>query len=255
MRNRDPWNGLRGNALLRSLPPQDALLLGSSLRRVSQMPGDRLVPGETDLVYFPETLIVCLIGQGRDSAVGMVGREGLIGWDRLFRCSDHAQQIFVALTGGSALVVSGNRLRSLMVAHPPLAISLIPFLHSFAEQMGRTVQLTLHGSLEVRLSAWLLMMHERMEGDEIVITHSALAAFLNVRRASVTDTMHVLEGERALRCSRGRVTVHDVAALQARAGLAARGPRQHDRAPLPPGPDKLDARRALERTVGLAALA
>ena len=221
MQVRDPWKGLRANSVLRSLAPQDAMLVGRSLHRVSLHPGDRLTPGETDLIYFPETLVFCSIGRGCNSAVGIIGRDGLVGWNLLFSSDGRASQVFVALTGGSALAISSARMRALMATRPGLAISLLPFLQHSAEQMGSMLLATLHGSIEARLCGWLLMMHERIEGDELRITHGALGAFLNVRRASVTDTLHVLEGERALRCTRGRVVVLDASALQNRAGIAS----------------------------------
>lgn len=219
MQLRDLWKSVRANTVLRSLPQQDALFLSRSLRRISLNPGDRISPGETDFIYFPETLVVCLIGPQCNSAVGMIGREGLVGWETLFRSRERSHQLFVAITGGSALVISSERLRALMAAQPGLAISLGPFLQSFAEQMGNTILATLHGSLEARLCGWLLMMHERIEGDELRITHRTLGNFLNVRRASVTDALHVLEGERVLRCTRGRVVVIDPVALQFRSRL------------------------------------
>ena len=220
MTSRDPWKGLRANAVLRSLPPHDALLLGQSLKRVTVLPGDRLTPFQTDLVYFPETVVVCQVGRGSHSAVAMIGREGLIGWDRLFQGAEPSGQFFVALTGGSALVASGSRLRALMLRHSSLTISLMPYLQDFVMQMANTILTTLHGTLEARLCTWLLMMHARVDGDELRITHEALGEFLKVRRASVTDSLHVLEGERALRCTRGRVVVLDPAGLRQRAGPA-----------------------------------
>ena len=41
-----------------------------------------------------------------------------------------------------------------------------------------------------------------------------------MRRASITDSLHVLEGERVLRCTRALVTVRDRTALEAAAGAA-----------------------------------
>ena len=64
------------------------------------------------------------------------------------------------------------------------------------------------------------MFHDRSAGDELRLTHDMLAMLLNVRRASVTDALHILEGERLVRCTRGRVLVRDRIGLQVRAGYS-----------------------------------
>ena len=62
------------------------------------------------------------------------------------------------------------------------------------------------------------MAHDRVEGDEIVVTHTEIAVMLGIRRASVTDTLHILEGERLIHSRRGQVTVLDRNGLRRRAG-------------------------------------
>jgi hypothetical protein len=47
-----------------------------------------------------------------------------------------------------------------------------------------------------------------------------LAGLLDVRRASITGALHVLEGERSLTCRRNRIVIRDRALLEARAGSA-----------------------------------
>jgi DNA-binding transcriptional regulator YhcF (GntR family) len=53
------------------------------------------------------------------------------------------------------------------------------------------------------------MAHDRIEGDEIKVTHDNIALMLAVRRASVTDALHMLEGQGLIRGHRGRVTIRD----------------------------------------------
>ncbi|QZO00791.1 helix-turn-helix domain-containing protein [Chenggangzhangella methanolivorans] len=49
----------------------------------------------------------------------------------------------------------------------------------------------------------------------IEVTHQQLGDIFAVRRASVTTSLHLLEGERAVRCRRGSVEVRDLARLEA----------------------------------------
>jgi hypothetical protein len=62
------------------------------------------------------------------------------------------------------------------------------------------------------------MYHDRIDGDDLPVTHGLLGMMLNVRRAGVTNGIHILEGEHAIRADRGHVHVRDRAKLVAMAG-------------------------------------
>lgn len=223
--NRDPWRGLRGNLLLQSLSARDAVALAPQLRRVQLSPGAELATGTGSdaLIYFPETLIACL-GARADSRgvceIGLVGREGVIGWEALLGCAQGRHRGRAQLAGGSALAITAERISAICIGHPTLAEMLLRFGLMFAIQMAGTLVSNLRDSHERRLSRWLLMFHDRLDGDELIVTHSELAQLLNVRRASVTDALHLLEGDRILRCTRGRIVVRDRLELETRAAHA-----------------------------------
>jgi CRP-like cAMP-binding protein len=84
--------------------------------------------------------------------------------------------------------------------------------------MGRTIASNLIHSVERRTARWILLYHDRLERDEITMTHEELGNTLGVRQASITSALHVLEGENAIRGYRGRIIVRDRAALVAFAG-------------------------------------
>jgi hypothetical protein len=62
--------------------------------------------------------------------------------------------------------------------------------------------------------------HDRLDGDEIPLTHEFLAFMLGVRRPGVTDALQLLEGKGLIRTSRGRVQIADRAGLVACAGIS-----------------------------------
>jgi hypothetical protein len=69
-----------------------------------------------------------------------------------------------------------------------------------------------------RLARWILMSHDRLDGDDMPLTHDLLALMLGVRRGGVTTSLHVLEGEHMIKSTRGNVWVIDRSKLEAMAG-------------------------------------
>jgi CRP-like cAMP-binding protein len=232
------------NLLLRSLNRNDARLLAPLLTKVHCRADDLLEigSGACSMVYFPETLVASLHGpRGEDAdsrmGVGLVGCEGMVGWSALFDPAGIGRGFHsarVACRGGTGQAIAAAQLRAAAGISPTLTLGLMRFVETFIIQMSRTILSSLTYALEARVSSWVLMLHDRIEGDELAITHEALAGLLAVRRASITDALHLLEGERALRCNRGRMVVRDRARLETLAGSAYGAPEHAYRASIGP---------------------
>ena len=65
-----------------------------------------------------------------------------------------------------------------------------------------------------RCSRWLLMTHDRVNGDEFALTHEFLSKMLGVRRAGVSVAAGILQRARVIKYSRGRVTIIDREGLE-----------------------------------------
>ena len=63
---------------------------------------------------------------------------------------------------------------------------------------------------------WLLMIRDRVGSDDLRLTHEYLAIMLAARRASVTEALRPLQEAGLVRSHRGRITILDGAALEAR---------------------------------------
>ncbi len=213
------------NLLLRSLSEEDFALLVPHLRRVSLNTSEVLAtPGvPIPAVCFPEVGIVTLSDLAEDGGrigIGHTGYEGFVGWQVLLGCDRSSHEARITAEGGVALHISPDALHEVCRVSEKLRDLLLRFVHAFVVQMGRTVVSSLTQPVEVRLARWTLMAHDRVEGDEIRVTHEEIAVMLAVRRASVTDALHSLEGEGLIRATRGRVLVRDRSGLRRIAGDA-----------------------------------
>ena len=105
-------------------------------------------------------------------------------------------------------------LEEVMDERPSLHRLLLRYAHALNIQTSGTAFANANHTLEMRLARWLLMCHDRVDGDDIEITHEFMAMMLGVRRAGVTTALHVLEGNGLIRSTRGLVTVLDRAKLE-----------------------------------------
>jgi CRP-like cAMP-binding protein len=211
------------NLLMRLLTPPDVRLIEPHLHRVRFSPGEIIVSPDAPLtqLIFPETLMVGFSDSGRSFAqIGVVGREGIVGWSLLLGCDSSSLLGTVQMQGGTGLAIRAERLREACHISTSLGSTLLRFVHNFMTQMACTIVSNAADPIERRVARWLLMLHDRAGEDALALTHNHVGNALHVRRASVTDCLHVLEGDGLVRCQRGRIVIRDRAALEQLAGDA-----------------------------------
>jgi CRP-like cAMP-binding protein len=209
-----------GHRLLSSLAAGGQALVVSHLRVVEHRRGALLVETGQPIktVHFVADGLITILGRASDGATaeaGLVGPGGLVGFLAPFG-SPTAHVDALALTNARTLALDAPLLERAVSASPALRRDLMEYA---AERLAETAQLcvcaALH-SVEQRLARWLLAAM-RLRGDKpIELTHQQLADLFGVRRASVTAGLHLLEGEMAVRCRRGRIEIRDAAKLEAR---------------------------------------
>ncbi len=207
------------NLFLAALPRDDARAVAAVAVRVTFAAAEPVVPeAQGPSLWLPETAVLSFGERIGAELVecGMVGREGVLGWEPATGIAPSTA--IGVLIRGTALSIPGERVQALCAERPALAAALLRYRETVIAQMRSTIAGRLHCRPEARLARWLCMLHDRVEGDTLDITHLRLAEFLASRRAGVTDSLHLLEGERVVRCTRGKIVVRDRAALQGVAG-------------------------------------
>lgn len=92
---------------------------------------------------------------------------------------------------------------------------LMRYLQTLTTQTAFTALSNAVHHIHERLARWILMCHDRVDGDEIAVTHEFLALMMAVRRPSVTTALHVLEGDLFIKNERGFIIMRDRPALEA----------------------------------------
>jgi CRP-like cAMP-binding protein len=166
------------------------------------------------------TSLADVLPDGTRVEVALIGREGMTNSQLLLGCAEAPHEASVSIGGGTALRLPAEELGELCARSPAARALFLRFIHALAVQASNTLACNIHYPVEKRLARWLLMFHDRSEGEEIALLHSQLGRMLSVRRATVTDALHVLEGHRAIRSTRGRILVRDRSRLEELAGCS-----------------------------------
>lgn len=212
------------NRLLAALPQSEWDMLRPHLTRVRLVPGQVVIErGQaTEHVFFIEegfTLLMADAGEDatRDShgvQVAMIGREGMVGGLALLG-PDAAAATAITHIPGPALRIPVAQLEQCFESCPALHRLSLQFVQSLARQVMQSAAFNARGTLTQRCVRWLLMAHDRVEGDDVAITHEALSAMLSVRRSGVTMATAALQAEGLIRTSRGRIRIVDRTGLEA----------------------------------------
>jgi CRP-like cAMP-binding protein len=146
--------------------------------------------------------------------VALVGREGMIGTPLVVGVDSAFEEAFVQ-ANGTALRMEASAFRQTFHETPALQRLSCRYSEAMRAQTVQTAACNGRHPLEQRLARWLLMAHDRAEGDDLPVTQEFLALMLCVYRPSVTVAAGVLQRARIIRYNRGHVEVFDRDALEA----------------------------------------
>lgn len=207
------------NGLLKTLSQDDATLIRPMLEPVTLAQAQTLFGNYEPIshVYFFESgLSSEVVVASRSIEVGCIGNEGCSGVPVLMGVESSPHKAFMQV-GGDALRIPSADLHELMNDSSTLREHLQKYAHVFMIQIAATALADGRYDVEQRLARWLLMCQDRL-GNELPLTHDFLAIMLGVRRPSVTDALHKLEGNLAIKAERGMITVKNRGILLETAG-------------------------------------
>ena len=201
------------NKILAALPPADYERLAPHLEPFEMKRGIVLyrAGSRIDYVYFPiRTMIsvVAVTSSGGSVEVGVIGREGMAGVSVALGVDKSADEVMVQLPDNSVRLEVSKLLEEFHRAGA-LHDVLLRYTHAVIKMVAQTAACNrLHHAPE-RLGRWLLMCRDRVQSNELPLTHEFLAMMLGIRRAGVSEIALTLQEKGLIRYKRGHITITD----------------------------------------------
>lgn len=166
-------------------------------------------------IYFMESGLASVVSSARHKAieVGIIGREGFVGLWACMGAERPMQDVFIQIAG-TAHAIDIDRFRRNLAENADLRNAALLYAYSFGLQMAQTALANGEGNLEERLARWLLMAHDRLDGDNVPLTHDFLSMMLAVRRSGVSIALKHLTNKAMISQTRGTVLILDRKALE-----------------------------------------
>lgn len=204
------------NRLLRRLPEDSFDFLAPHLKLVELPAMKSLVQPRKPIkhVCFIESGMASMVAESADKKsveVRHIGREGISGYPVVLGVDRTPNKTFMQVRGRGLQIETEPFLQ--ILDDTEMRLLLLRYVHTCELQLAYTALAAAKCSMHQRLARWVLMCHDRLENDNLPLTHDLLGMMLGVRRSGVTEQLHILEGMHAIKSTRGNIRVLDRAML------------------------------------------
>jgi CRP-like cAMP-binding protein len=209
---------MSSNRILSRLSRQDLALLEPHLEAVD-LPVRKPLEARRkriEHVYFIESGFASVVANGTKKPsieVGIIGREGMTGLGIVLG-NDRAQHATYIQAAGKGLRISADRLREADERSITLHRAMLRFAYAFLAQTTTTALANGRSKMEERLARWLLMADDRIDSEELPLTHEFLGLMLGTHRPGVTIAIQALDKRGLIAARRARVTILDRKGLE-----------------------------------------
>jgi len=211
---------LSSNRILSRLSREDLALLEPHLEAVD-LPARKSLEKRKkriEQVYFIESGFASVVANGTSKPsieVGIIGREGMTGLAVVLGHDRAQHDTFIQLPG-KGMRMTVDSFREAQDRSVSLHRELLRYANAFLMQTTTTALANGRSKVEERLARWLLMAHDRVDGDELPLTHEFLGMMLGSPRPGVTLAVQALEKEGLIDARRARITILGRKALEKR---------------------------------------
>ena len=201
------------NYLLASLKEAEFDRVVNKMEPVSLKLGEVLYESGSvmNYAYFPTTAIVSMLyimETGGTAEIGIVGNDGVLGM-ALFLGGNTTTSRAVIQSSGDAYRIKPKDLRDEFKKGERFQDLLLRYTQAIVTQISQTAVCNRLHAVEKQLCRWLLLSHDRLQDDNLVMTHDLISNMLGVRREGITIAAKKLAAKKLIRNTRGTITVLD----------------------------------------------
>lgn len=216
MPDRDPMR--HTNQLLAAIAPEPRARIERHLKSVDLKLGDVVCEagGAINHAYFPEGCVLSLLTileSGSEIECANIGREGAFGIFAAMYSRVSFNRCTIQLIGPMRRceidVIQDEFEKSVQIQN-----LLVSFSETLLSQVMQTVACNSLHTVEERMCRWLLMMHDRAEGEQLTYTHEFLARIMGANRTSVTRAAQALKDKGIITYHRGLMQIEDREGLE-----------------------------------------
>ena len=210
---------VRRNRILRVLPRAIQHALRERLRRVPlpmgavlHQPGERLTH-----VYFPVSGVISMLtvlGDGSAVEIATVGNEGMVDLAAFLGMLSSESRLLVQVPG-EAFRMRIEDFQLKLAESPILRGVLSTYIFELFTLVAQSSACNRKHSIGQQCARWILMTHDRVDGNEFPITHEFLAEIIGATRPGVTHALRPLKLAGVLDYRRGSMKILDRPGLEA----------------------------------------
>ncbi len=209
------------NHLLAALPKAEFVRIESHLEPVSLPLGKVIYEAGDKMthVYFPTTAIISMLyimENGGTAEIGIAGNNGLIG-SSLFMGSESTTSRAVVQSTGDGVRIKAKPLQTEFDRGGLFQKLLLRYTQTLMTQISQTAVCNRLHKVEQQLCRWLLINHDQLQTNKLVMTHELIANMLGCRREGVTIAAKKLQERGLIKYVRGTITMIDRKGLEAAA--------------------------------------
>ncbi len=157
--------------------------------------------------------VLAFMESGAAVEVGTIGKEGFFGLELLVGAT-HWTETTVCQIEGDSLRMPAKAFLDAVAGETPLRRITQRYLMAYLATVSQSVACNRLHNIEERFARWILMTHDRVEGDRFFLTQEYIADMLGTHRPSVSLVAGAFQQAGIIKYNRGWMTIVDRAGLE-----------------------------------------